>query len=36
MLDAFARLTTGIRAGANWELMGQAEQVKDLLEQVFQ
>jgi 5-methylcytosine-specific restriction enzyme B len=35
MTDAFATLVSGMQAGATWELMGQAEPVKALLEQVF-
>lgn len=35
MTDAFATLVSGMQAGATWKLMGQAEPVKSLLEQVF-
>jgi hypothetical protein len=35
MMEAFAKLVTGMKAGATWELMGQADAVKALLEQVF-
>ena len=34
-MEAFAKLVTGMKAGATWDLMGQAEPVKALLEQVF-
>ncbi len=35
MTDAFAKLVSGMQAGATWDLMGQAEPVKELLEKVF-
>src|SRR5947208_13764835 len=34
-MDAFGKLVAGIRAGASWELMGQSDEVKALLEAVF-
>jgi 5-methylcytosine-specific restriction protein B len=35
MTDALATLVSGMQDGASWELMGQAEPVKALLEEVF-
>jgi hypothetical protein len=35
MTDAFAKLVSGMQAGAAWDLMGQTESVKSLLEGVF-
>jgi hypothetical protein len=35
MMGAFAKLASGIQTGATWELMGQAEAAKTLLEEVF-
>ena len=35
MMGAFAELASGIQTGATWDLMGQAEPAKALLEQVF-
>jgi len=34
-MDAFASLVSGMQSGTNWELMGHADPVKDLLEKVF-
>jgi len=35
MSNAFTKLVAGMQDGADWELMGQAESVKTLLEDVF-